>query len=114
MTAEPQTLRGALPVPAEVRAYLDQFEELASLVPEVCAALRAEFGDEAELSLELYTDPEFADRYLTLYVRQAAYDRDMLERIDRACTSVEDRLDTASGRLLVTTDFRPPRGNHAV
>ena len=57
MTAEPQTLRGALPVPAEVRAYLDQFEGLASLIPEVCAALRAEFGDGAELALELYTSP---------------------------------------------------------
>ena len=114
MAAEPQTLRAALAVPDEVRAYLDRFEGLANLVPEVCAALRAEFGGEAELSLELYTDPEIEDRYLTLYVRQAVYDRDIMERIDRACSAVEDRLSAASGRLLVTTDFRPPRGNHAV
>ena len=114
MTVEPLALRVAIPVPEEVDSYLAQFPELAVLVPEICAALRAEFGDEAELALEMYTDPEIEDRYLTLYVRQAVYDRRIIERIDRTCSAFEDRQAGIPGYLLVTTDFRSPRCNHGV
>lgn len=114
MTAEAQTLRLQIPAPEKIREYLDGFPDLARLVPEVCAALRTEFGDQADLSLEMYDDAEIEDRYLTLYVRMPRYDRGIIERIDRACSAFEGRLASTPGQILVTTDFRPSRGNDAI
>ena len=50
--------------------YLDEHGDLSQLLPEICGQIRKQFGPEAELSLELYRDPEINDRYLTLYLRQ--------------------------------------------
>ncbi len=103
-----------LPKPDEVRAYLERFADLALLLSDFGKAAREEFGDRAELSLEVYTDPEIQDRYLTLYIRQQTYDPDLLSRIEQVQEAHEDRLAGASGPLLLTTDFRPPRRPHAV
>jgi hypothetical protein len=75
---------------------------------------RQEFSHDAERSLELYRDPEVNDQYLTLYIRQTRYDADILARIHRVVEPFADQLAQASGYLLLTTDFRPPRGTHAV
>jgi hypothetical protein len=99
---------------AAVKGYLAEFPDLAAVIPPIAEAVRQEFGADAELALELYTDPEIADRYLTLYVRQASYGEGTIGRIDRACSPFEEELARKSGQLLVTTDFRPPRGSHGV
>jgi hypothetical protein len=97
-----------------VRAYLKRHGDLATHLPAVCDAARKEFGSEAELALELYRDPEIRDHYLTLYVRLDSYDSETMARIDRVSANFERRLAHASGYLLLTTDFRPPRGANGV
>jgi hypothetical protein len=102
----------AIPNPEEVSAYLGQHCDLADLLPALCARARNEFGFEAELSLEIYQDPEIEDHYLTLYVRQPAYEEKIIERIEAA--SYEEDLADKTGWLLLTTDFGPPRSKHGV
>jgi hypothetical protein len=97
-----------------VRHYLREHPDLGDVVPALCEHVRAEFGSEAELALEIYRDPEIRDEYLTLYVRLAGYPPDMLERLDRAGLAFQARLTRARGYLLLTTDFRPPRNRRAV
>jgi hypothetical protein len=97
-----------------VRRYLRGRRDLGEVVPALCEHVRAEFGPEAELALEVYSDPEVRDEYLTLYVRLASYPPDMLERLERAGQPFEARLTRATGYVLVTTDFRTPSNTRAV
>jgi hypothetical protein len=97
-----------------VGAYLRRHRDLAARLPSVCDAARKEFGPEVELALELYRDPEIRDHYLTLYVRLDSYDGKTMGRIDRVSRNLERRLAQTSGYLLLTTDFRPPRGANGV
>jgi hypothetical protein len=110
--ASDSSLQDAVFVPDRkaVRAYLRRHGDLAAHLPAVIEAARKEFGSEAELALELYRDPEIRDHYLTLYVRLHSYDGETMARIDRVSTLFERRLAQTSGYLLLTTDFRPPRG----
>jgi hypothetical protein len=103
-----------VPHPAAVRDYLASHRDLAKLVPLVCEQARREFGQEAELILQVYRDPEIDDCHLTLYVRMQAYDDAMAARMDRVTLPFEEQLCSASGYLLVTTDFRPPGAKHAL
>jgi len=81
---------------------------MTDLALSVCATVSARFGAHAQLSLEVYRDPEIEDEYLTLYLRQQDYDRNLLEAIEDICEEYEEELAERSGSLLVTTDFRPP------
>lgn len=103
-----------LPERAKVRSYLERHRALARLVPAICSEARKEFGEAAELCLELYRDPEIQDRHLILYVRLPAYDESILERLDRVTQPFDEGLSTSPGHLLVTTDLRRPRGEHGV
>jgi len=97
-----------------VAACLAEHVDLADLIPELAGELRREFGPDAELSRELYRDPEVSDEYLTLYVRQGNYSSDILLRIERVSEIFSDPLADVSGYILVTTDFRSPKESHAV
>src|SRR5437870_1581230 len=110
------SLEAAIVIPDRkaVRAYLKRHADLAANLPAVCEAAREEFGSEVQLSLELYRDPEIHDQYLTLYIRLDAYDSATMARVDRVNEKFERRLERASGYLLLTTDFRPPRGANGV
>jgi len=102
-----------VPRPADVAAYLVSHRALARIVPLVCEQARREFDQGAELLLEVYRDPEIDDRHLTLYVRLPSYEGDaIITRLDRVTQPFEDELCSASGYLLVTTDFRPPQAMH--
>jgi len=103
-----------VPKRQEVLAYLVRYKQLAKLVPEICMQIRHAFGPNAELSLELYRDPEIDDRYLTLYIRQQTYDPEIMEKIETECRRFNGNLEQVSGYLLVTTDFRQPGNNHAI
>ena len=83
---------------------------LVKLLPAVCCKARHLFGSDNELSLELYKDPEFEDRYLTLYMRQEEYLPDTMDRIEAVRRQFDEALENVSGQLLITTDFRRPRG----
>ena len=98
----------------EIARYLDGHAQLGKLLPRICAKVRKDFGAEVELALELYKDPEIDDRYLTLYVRVPEYDAEILQRIDDATDRFDQQIAKATGYLLITTDFRRPRGENAV
>ncbi len=104
----------AIPNPQDVECYLGEHSALQLLLPRICEQVRAEFGHDAELSLELYRDPEIDDRYLTLYVRQDRYDANIIERLDQFGEQFADELERCTGDILLTTDFRPRRPQHAV
>jgi hypothetical protein len=106
--------RVEIPEPGQVQAYLQDHPDLTDLLLPTCQQFRQEMGEQAELSLEVYLDPEIDDHYLTLYVRQAVYEPDLVSRIESVCVPFEEHLGERSGWLLVTTDFRPPRWKHAV
>ncbi len=104
----------AIPNPLDVERYLSDHATLRSLVPRICERVRAEFGNAAELSLELYRDPEIDDRYLSLDIRQDRYESDIIARLDRLSEEFATELEQCSGDILLTTDFRPRRSQHAV
>jgi hypothetical protein len=103
-----------LPRRDELLVYLRRHRDLAALLPDICGQVVHEFGLNYELSLELYKDPEIDDRYLTLYVRSATFDARVMDQIEAACSRYDERLGRVSGYLLITTDFKRSRGNHAV
>lgn len=106
--------RIVVPNSQDVWSYLLRHVELARLLPDICAVVRRELGPEVELSLELYTDLEVDDHYLTLYVRKEKYERDILERLQAVSDRFNHRLQEVSGYFLLATDFSRPRGSHAV
>src|SRR5438132_4433559 len=110
--AEMRQVLASLPVVIprveEVAAYLEGHQDLLDLVLLACQHAHSEFGGQAELSLELYRDPEIADQYLTLYVRQQVYDRHVMARIEDVRARYRDELSSRKSWFHVTTGFRPP------
>ena len=74
-----------------------------------CERASERFRETAQLSVELYRDPEFDDQYLTLYVRQERYQDDILKAIEGLSGAYEGELSGRAGWFLVTTDFEQPR-----
>jgi hypothetical protein len=98
----------------DVAAYLAEYPQLAQLLPNIGAEVRQAFGPQVELTLELYKDPEIADRYLTLYIRKEQYEPDILDRIESVCGRFNPKLEEVPGYFLLATDFSRPRGKHGV
>ena len=99
-----------LPNRDEVEEYAANHLDLVSLLDGMCAKLREAFGHRTELSLEMHSDCEQEDQYLSLYVRQEKYEAGILDQIESAITPFMSKLEAASGCLLITTDFRSPQG----
>jgi hypothetical protein len=106
--------RVLMPQPRPVAAYLNAHRALATLIPQICALVREALGPAVELSLELYSDPEIDDRYLTLYMRKETYDAGLRKQLEQLRIKTNPDLERVSGYLLLRTDFRRPRGEHAV
>lgn len=98
-----------IPNPDEVRDYLTRFPDTLEVMQVACAATVEQFDASAEISLEVYHDPEIEDEHLIIYVRREQYEEDIMEAIESASVVFEDALIHASGWLLITTDFQPPR-----
>lgn len=98
-----------IPKPTEVRYYLIRYPDLCNILPHICKIARDQFGIQTQLSLEIYSDPEIEDEYLTLYIRQQDYDQDILDKIEDIRAQYEAILSGKSGWFLLTTDFRPPK-----
>jgi len=98
-----------IPETSEVSEYLLAHSDLGSLIPPICCKLIKTFPEDAKLFLEIYRDPEIHDEYLTLYIRKNVYEEQILDCIDEAMAEFEPALGSASGWLLVTTDFLLPK-----
>jgi len=98
-----------IPESSEVSEYLLAHLDLSCLIPMICSKLIKTFSEDAKLFLEIYRDPEIHDEYLTLYIRKNEYEEMILDRIDETMSEFEPALGSASGWLLVTTDFLLPK-----
>lgn len=65
----------------------------------------------AQISLELYIDPEIDDQYLTIYVRKHQYEDDFMEKIEAIMNEhLNPHLKGGeNGWILLTTDFDLPK-----
>lgn len=97
-----------IPRPDEMRDYLTHYPDVIDLTAKVCEMTRMEFEGIAELSLELYIDPEIDDPHLVLYVQQDTFDQTTRDKIERIQDGYEMELADLSGWLHVTTDHRAP------
>lgn len=96
------------PHPQEVVEYLLSHPGLYDIVLETCYSTNEVFGNNSQISLELYHDPEIHDEYLTIFIRQEEYEPEIIEKIDAISKEYEKELMGESGYLLINTDFCPP------
>ena len=94
-----------------IQEYLMLHRHLLGPLSEISRAARLAFPLPAELSLELYSDPEIADKYLTVYIRLDRYNDVALRKIEELSAQCE-RICT--GAILVTTDFKQPQVSHVI
>jgi len=99
----------SIPKPEEVRYYLRQYPDIIDLLDFVCDKTRNRFGLPTQISLELYRDPEIDDQYLTIYVRQKEYEKDIISKIEEIRSIYCDELADKSGYFLLTTDYQFPK-----
>jgi hypothetical protein len=100
-----------VPDAAGVGDYLADHPNIEHLLISVCDSAIKEFGVDAQLSIEVYEDPEIPDNYLMLYVRQEKYQKNIMKRIKAVWSAYKNSPDRELGRLFVSTDFRPPISN---
>ena len=98
-----------LPQPSAVRDYLMRHSDLVDIMLRAVRAAREKIGGQAQLSLEIYRDPEVDDLYPALYARQDEYAEDIFDLIEDARSGYEPELAGKTGWFLVTTDLCPPR-----
>ena len=91
-----------------VLAYLAKYPDIRTPLTEVWSAASKEFCTDAVLSIEVFSEPDEDDEYLSLYVRQEEYQDDILDRIDVIRAQMRGSLAANKGRVLLTTDFQPP------
>jgi len=92
----------------DVIDYITKHPGMFDVVLYACLLACEEFIADSQVSLELYTDNESSDKYLTLYIRQEHYADDIIEKMDKICDEYEAELADQSGWLLLTTDYKPP------
>jgi hypothetical protein len=97
-----------IPRRSEVCEYLVYHPDMLEILPSICKAVINEFSRDAQMSLEVYSDPEIDHRYLTIYVRQKEYTEQILERISGVRAGFSRKLAEKRGRVLITTDFDNP------
>jgi hypothetical protein len=97
------------PDPTPVINYLVRHRNLFDVVLLACVLTEEKFSQNSQISLELYSDPDIDDKYLTIYVRQKSYEPDIIKKIDLISQQYIDVMDIDQGYLLITTDFQPPR-----
>ena len=100
--------------PEAVREYLAQFPDVAPVVANHLRAARTEFGNSAQVFLDLYRDPEIDDEYLRVRVRLSHYGEDFLRRLRSISDARDEDLSRISGYVSVTTDYHPAALHGAV
>ncbi len=90
--------------PNEVAHYLQQYPDLLEVLEPIVATAQSELPD-AQLTLQVYYDPEIEDEHLVLYARFKNYSMQTMERIERARALYREELAQRGLRLPLTTDF---------
>jgi len=103
------SMKITIPEPAEVRNYLLVYPDMINILLLIFNKIIEKFNSSAQISLEVYKDPEIDDEYLTAYIRQEIYDESIMDLIDEISSECESLLANSSGWLLITTDFQPPK-----
>lgn len=101
--------RVRIPGPDDVRHYLLAHPDMIDFVQSVSSKAWQKCEPPAQLSLEVYRDPELSDEYLTLYVRHSHYDREVLQAIQTLNKESQAEQVEKSGWLLISTDFSAPQ-----
>ena len=92
-----------------VLAYLAKYPDIRTAIDGSMVVLpQKSFCTDAVLSIEVFSEPDEDDEYLSLYVRQEEYQDDILDRIDVIRAQMRGSLAANKGRVLLTTDFQPP------
>lgn len=99
----------AIPFVSEVRDYLLRYPDIIDVLWVASRTAVEKFASKAQLSLELYQDPEINDEYLALYVRQSQYSEEIMSEIEEARKTYLGHLVGKKGWFVLTTDFLPPR-----
>ena len=90
-----------------IREYMRDHSDMVSEVDIVAALVRSRFGKNAQLLLDVYSDPEIDDQYLQLRVRAIDYNSEFMNLIDVVDSLTGPILHHGTGRILLTTDFIP-------
>lgn len=72
--------------------YILQHQNIYDIIIYACIATEECFRERAQVSLELYRDPEIKDEYLTIYVRQITYEPNLIDEIDKLSEKFEEVL----------------------
>ena len=98
-----------MPDPEKVLAYCREHPGLSRELPRIAARAREFFGDEPELWLELYQDPEIDDRHLIVYVRSCVHEN-LIDRIEQLSSELlHDTWDDRLGYILLMPVFLKAR-----
>lgn len=105
-----QTLDVLVSEPEAVKRYLGQHPKLAQVLPDVLKCVR-ELLPDASLVLEIYTDPEAEDVFLTIYARWTRYDASVQARLQSARDAYRALLPAGEGWVFLTTDYKPTQND---
>lgn len=100
-----------IPKPAEIRRYLMIYTDMIHIILPICAIINEKLNVPAQVSLEVYKDPEIKDEHLVIYIRQAVYDDEIMNIIDEISEECDGLLHNKSGWLIITTDFKLPQSD---
>jgi len=98
-----------IPQQNQVYNYLLHHPDMIDISLHICKAVAEKFRNQAQLSLEVYQDPEIKNEYLTLYIRRKEYNENIMDDIKEVRASCEGLLAEKDGWLLITTDFMIPK-----
>jgi len=93
----------------EIINFLSENNDIIVPVLHGCMLAVNNFDSDTQLSLELYSDPEYGDESLRLYVRQENYENEIMDKIDQIYNSYHKDLIGLSAEFFVTTDFQLPQ-----
>lgn len=93
----------------EINEYLRKNPEIRKAIDIGCREALKEFMKDAQVSLEMFFDPESDYSYPTIYIRQKNYEENILDRIDKVTETIIPYIGGNKGWLIITTDFQFPK-----
>lgn len=89
-----------------VGEYLILHPQITDNLDQISQILRQNLGQEPEISLEVYEDPEIEDEYLVFYIKDKNQNPELLGKIDKMFEEIYPLIENSSGWVLLTPDFR--------